>query len=222
MPTPRREFINQLATATVALVGVACAPAAGIQPVAEGAAPAAPPAPPAPVGKTTFDDTWTRRLTGKHRGVFDSPEIGAGIAIFQAQLWISGVKEALGTSSSDPQAVLVLRHRAVPMVLNDMLWEKYQLGKETKTKNERTKKFETSNPFREDLEKLEKQGSIVLGCNLAAMGLASRIATRTNQDVEIVRREFRSNLVPGALLMPSGIYAVHRAQEAGCSYIRSI
>lgn len=228
--TPRREFIGQLATAAVALVGTAaCAPAIASQQPATSTAPAAngggaraAAASAIPAAKVTFDDSWTTRLTAPHKGVFDSPEIGDGIAVMQAQIWIRGNKEALGATDADTQAVLVLRHAAVPMVFNDALWEKYELGKETKTKDYRTKKFETRNPWRATLESLQEKGSIVLGCNLAAMGFASRIAERTKQDVEAVRQEIRANLVKGAMLMPSGIYAVHRAQEAGCTYIRSI
>lgn len=226
--TPRREFIGQLATAAVALVGTAaCASAITSQQPVAPAGPttnpgAAAAAPPAPAARVTFDDSWTTRLTARHKGVFDSPEIGDGIAVFQAQIWIRGNKEALGATDADSQAVLVLRHAAVPMVFNDALWEKYELGKETKTKDYETKKFVARNPWRATLESLQEKGSIILGCNLAAMGFASRIAERTKQDVEAVRQEIRANLVKGALLMPSGIYAVHRAQEAGCTYIRSV
>jgi intracellular sulfur oxidation DsrE/DsrF family protein len=31
----------------------------------------------------------------------------------------------------------------------------------------------------------------------------------------------KANLIPGVILQPSGVYAAHRAQEAGCTYIRS-
>jgi hypothetical protein len=34
-----------------------------------------------------------------------------------------------------------------------------------------------------------------------------------------VRAELRANLVPGAILVPSGIYALIRAQNAGCAFM---
>lgn len=221
MPTARREFIGQMATATVALMSVACATTAAGQVAGQGRASVVPPGPPGAAGKGEFDDTWTKRLTAKHRGVFDSPEIGDGLALFQARLLISGVREALGETDADTQAVVVLRHHAIPMVFEDALWAKYELGRETRLKNGRTNRFERTNPFREGIEELQQQGSIILGCNLAAMKFASRAASRTKQEVDVVRQEFRASLLPGVLLMPSGIYAVHRAQEAGCTYIRS-
>jgi intracellular sulfur oxidation DsrE/DsrF family protein len=37
--------------------------------------------------------------------------------------------------------------------------------------------------------------------------------------VDEVRAEFRANLVPGATLVPNGVYGVIRAQNAGCAYM---
>jgi intracellular sulfur oxidation DsrE/DsrF family protein len=39
------------------------------------------------------------------------------------------------------------------------------------------------------------------------------------RDVEEVQKDVRANLVPGAILVPSGIYALIRAQNAGCAYM---
>src|SRR3954464_10190944 len=128
--SPRREFLGQLATAAVALAGTACAtPAIATQQQASGPAPAAPKAPATPAAKVVFDDTWSSRLTGKHKAVFDSPEVGDGIAIYHAQSWMSGFKDVMGTSDADTNAVLVLRHAAVPMVFSSTLWEKYEIGR---------------------------------------------------------------------------------------------
>ena len=221
--SPRREFLGQLATAAVALAGTACAaPAIATQQQAAGPAPTTPPAPSTPPAKVVFDDSWTTRLTGKHKAVFDSPEIGGGVAIYHAQMWMSGFKDVLGTTDADTNAVLVLRHAAVPMVINSAMWEKYEIGRLRKIKNEETKQFHTSNPYQKQLEAMLARGTVVLGCNVAAMGVASMIASERKLDREAVRQEIRENLVPGALLMPSGIYAVHRAQEAGCTFLKSI
>jgi len=39
--------------------------------------------------------------------------------------------------------------------------------------------------------------------------------------LEDVQEEFRTGLVPGVILQPSGVYAVIRAQEAGCGVVKS-
>ena len=217
--TPRREFLGQLATAAVALAGTACA-APAIASSQGAPAPASSAAPRAPASKTVFDDSWTQRLTAKHKAVFDSPEIVGGAALYQAEIWASGFKEMYSLTDADTQAVLVLRHAAVPMVFNDAIWSKYQIGKLRKVKDDNGA-WATSNPYTKSLATAHERGSIILGCNLAAMGVAATIARVTKQDVETVRQDIRNNLVPGALLMPSGIFAVHRAQEAGCTYQRA-
>jgi hypothetical protein len=62
---------------------------------------------------------------------------------------------------------------------------------------------------------------MLLGCDLAARGLAGQIASKTKSDSRGIYEELKANLVPGVILQPTGVYAAHRAQEAGCSYIRS-
>jgi len=217
--TPRREFIGQLATAAVALAGTACvSPSFASSQGTPAASPS--PTPPRPASKTVFDDSWTQRLTAKHKAVFDSPEIFGGAAIYQAELWASGYKEMYNLGDADTQAVLVLRHAAVPMVINDAMWSKYEIGKLRKVKDDNGA-WATANPYTKSLADAHQRGTTILGCNLAAMGVAAAIARATKQDVEAVRQEIRGSLVPGALLMPSGIFALHRAQEAGCTYMRA-
>ena len=38
--------------------------------------------------------------------------------------------------------------------------------------------------------------------------------------VEQVQAEFRAELVPGAIVMPNGIFSLVRAQNAGCAYLK--
>jgi len=47
---------------------------------------------------------------------------------------------------------------------------------------------------------------------------ANVIGDRTKTDWHTVYGELKANLVPGVILQPTGVYAVHRAQEAGCTY----
>jgi intracellular sulfur oxidation DsrE/DsrF family protein len=52
-------------------------------------------------------------------------------------------------------------------------------------------------------------------------GVASVIAEKTKTEQHVIYEELKANLVPGVILQPTGVYAVHRAQEAGCTFIRS-
>jgi hypothetical protein len=230
LATPRREFLGQLATAAVVVAGTACA-----APIASQVTQAAPSAPRPPMPKPHWDDSWTTRLTASHKAVFDSPDIKDGLALGQAWGYMRGFQEVFGSTDADVQAVIVIRHAAIPMAFNDALWDKYELGKELKLKDPTTGAPARRNPFFKtekgdkyamvardgSLDALSQRGAILLGCNMAAIGYAYRFAKKTGVDVAVAQEEVRSNLVPGLTLQPNGIYAVMRAQEAGCSYIRS-
>ena len=70
------------------------------------------------------------------------------------------------------------------------------------------------------LDTLHARGAIFLVCNRASMNWATSAAERTKTDVEVVKNDVRNNLVPGAILMPTGVFALVRAQNAGCAYMR--
>jgi len=243
--TPRREFLGQLATAAVAMAGVAgtaaCAPsatthvaqapapAAPLSPVAAGGAGATAVAPPA-AAPQKWDDGWATRLTAKHRAVFDAPEIADGTVLFNAFIYMRSYREVYGLDDRDVQAVLVVRHRAVPLLLGDALWERYDLGKRVELKDERTGKWARRNPFAVvdpssadsmpglSLTALRERGALLLVCNLALSNLGGRLARQTKGDAAAVRAELRAGLLPGVEIVPSGIFGVMRAQEAGCTY----
>jgi hypothetical protein len=242
-PTARREFLGQIAASAIVIAGTACAaPATAGQTTAPSPAPApgSQPATPAPT-PTHWDDSWFAKLTAKHKAVFDSPAIDDGLAVFHASGYIGGMWDALGAGVDDVQIVLVMRHAGVPMVLNDAMWAKYEIGKERKIKDYSNDKFATRNPFfaapapangapratrssdrpQATLSWLGSHGHILLGCDLATRGLAFSFAEKTKGDQKAIYEELKANLVPGVILQPTGVYAVHRAQEAGCTFIRS-
>lgn len=184
-----------------------------------------------------WDDSWFGRLTAKHKAVFDSPEIEDGLVVFQAIGYVNGMRDALRAGEGDVQTVVVMRHGAIPMVFNDAMWDKYEFGKQDKVKD-RNGKWARRNPFadtsaeqssrpgganrqRYDLAWLASHSHTLLGCDLATRGQAGLIAERTKGDSKAIYEELKANLVPGVILQPTGVYAVHRAQEAGCTYIRS-
>jgi hypothetical protein len=44
------------------------------------------------------------------------------------------------------------------------------------------------------------------------------LARKVKGQQRAIYEELKANLISGVILQPSGIYAVHRAQEAGCSF----
>jgi len=227
-PTARREFIGQLATSAVVLAGTACA-----APLAAGTSGVAAPSPVqgGNAGPTQWDDSWFGRVTAKHKAAFDAADVADGAVLGHAQRYIIGMRDALNASDNDVQAVLIIRHTAIPMAFNDAMWAKYEIGKDRNIKDGDA--FATRNPYLNSrrpttgdrptatLSWFASHGHILLGCGVAAQGLAAQIASTRKLDTKAVFDEMKANLVPGMILQPNGVYATIRAQEAGCVFFNS-
>jgi hypothetical protein len=220
----RREFLAQVVTAAALAAGTGCATSLA-------AASSGSPLPTPP-----FDDSWTRRVSAaKHRAVFDSPGIDDGLALVHAMFYRQGYQEQLGLGTGDVVPVVVLRHVGTAMAFNDALWAKYSLGERSKVIDPVTGKDALRNPFIRvgkdeknaavpadaSIEALLSSGAVILVCNKATMRLAGQVAAKFSKPVEEVRAEFRAAVVPGVLLQPSGVYAVLRAQDVGCAFLKS-
>ena len=241
----RRQFIGELAAGAAALAAVACTPAASAtnapNQAPKPATPVAPrtemPSGPMPVPPKDWDSSWMSRITAKHKAIFDSPEINEGTALYHAMSYLGSVKDVFGTGDSDASVVVVLRHRAVPLLFNDTMWAKYDIGTATKTNDSKTGKPATRNIYyqhvaangnptadekpSETIKSLSARGVIFVGCDLATRGFSSRAAAAAKLTPQQVYDDIRANLVPGATLMPTGVFATLMAQEAGCSLMRS-
>ena len=118
------------------------------------------------------------------------------------------------------------------MAFGDALWDKYAIGEEKQIVDPDTRLPARRNPWLRartgassqeagtSMERLRERGVIFLACNQASMNVARRYAANTKQDVEAVKDEIRNGLVPGAILQPTGIFAMIRAQNAGAAFMR--
>ena len=139
-----------------------------------------------------FDTTWTARLTGKHKAVFDVPEIEGGSGVWRAGLWRNHYRDVLQAQPSDLSPVLVIRHAAIPLVMKQEFWEAYDIGKSRKVTHPMTDKATRRNPVlmtaeadalppmlaASTLDRQMKQGTVVLGCNLAFGQMVSMVGKR--------------------------------------------
>jgi hypothetical protein len=224
----RREFLGHLAASAIVLAGSACAAPMNA------AQTAATPSGSAPTGK--WDDSWFGRLTAKHKAVFDSPKIDQDgiLAPLHASRYIAGMIDALGVKLNEVQTVVVIRHTAIPFAFNDAMWEKYPIGETYKVKSgdgwatrnslagPRSNRTPATDRPQSNLSWLAANGHIMLGCDLATQGLAQAVAEKAKLPMQTVLDDLRKNTVPGMYLQPNGVYAVHRAQEAGCTFIMSV
>jgi intracellular sulfur oxidation DsrE/DsrF family protein len=180
-----------------------------------------------------WDTSWLDRLAAaQYRVVFNASDIADGAAMAYASMFFDHFHEAHGTSDAQTQPVIVFRRLGTVMALNDMLWEKYAIGDDRKVSDPATNAPAKRNVFWKaapnaspeavstKIEALHKRGMISLVCNIAAMNVGYSLAQKSGRDVEEVRQEVKANLVPGAILVPSGIYALIRAQNAGCAFMQ--
>jgi intracellular sulfur oxidation DsrE/DsrF family protein len=217
-PQDRREFLAQLGIATAMLAG-----SAAVTPVA-----AQPDDVRSTAGGDKWDTSWLDQLTrAQYRVVFDATNISDGYALDTAGVFLSHYHEVHGTSDEQLRAVIVMRQLGTPLALGDAIWDKFAVGEELKINDRLTQQPARRNPFLKasgssdnSLETLRSRGTILLLCNIAMNNWSSRHAEMTKRPVDEVREEVRANLVPGTIVVPSGIFALIRAQNAGCAYMR--
>ncbi|MFI5244014.1 MAG: hypothetical protein ACHQQR_02230 [Gemmatimonadales bacterium] len=240
MPTNRRRFIASVAGGTAALA------AAGFS-AGELLAQGGPGIPNYPPPQGGWDMSWLDRVgRAKHRQVFDAPDVADGLALTHASLVLRGYADVYQTSDADMAAVIVYRHQGLPAVMNDDMWSRLKLGERTKVKDPATNEFALRNPYLKlkpgeanappgpegggggggntplsGLDSLISRGVIVLCCNLALIQHGGRLARAESMSIEDARAAVIAALVPGVIRMPSGVFAVMRAQEAGCHFVRS-
>ena len=219
MTTPRRDFLKRLGT-TGALTAIGLPTALHAEPAAHDV----------PVSDK-WDMSWCDRITGKVRAVFDSPQVGEGGGMFRAQLWRDQHMEVYGAPLSDISAVLVIRHEAIPLVMNDAYWVRFDVGKELKLKDANDKKWTKVNPVgvfqpgtpekfaKYNIAEFIKSGGLVLACNLAFGEIVAKFMKEDKLSKQDARARAMEHLIPGVILQPSGGFAALRAQQAGCNYL---
>lgn len=226
MTTDRREFLGRAAIGAVTLTGLSAIPAhvAG----ALGIAPMDDPA--------EVDLSWTRRVRGKYRAVFDVPEIDSGYGVWRSQFWGSQVQDAFKVKPDDVGTVLVLRHNGIALAMQQVYWDKHGIGKANNAVHPVTQQPTDRNPAllsasrgeidqqfdAFSLDKVLDRGTIVLGCSMALeFYVVPRIAKADGVSADEARKRALALLVPGVIMQPSGVFAAIAAQDVGCRYVRA-
>jgi hypothetical protein len=124
----RRDFLQQMVTAGSVIAG------AGLLGGCAGTAAATTATVPTPTpSQAGWDMSWTKRLR-RYRTAYDSPEVQNGAALAFADAALAGYKQAMAVEESEVSPVLILRHMASVMVLNDAMWDRLGLGETQKLK----------------------------------------------------------------------------------------
>jgi hypothetical protein len=185
-----------------------------------------------------WDLSWLARLvTATDRAVFDWPSLGDPadpLVLEFAARYLDNCEAVYAPQKYEARAVLNIRTQAVSAALNDATWNRHALGAEYKVNDPVTHEAAVRNPFWHrapdplpgvvlpTLADLLGRGAIVLVCDFALGNLAKRLADKSGCQSTEVHQELRNGFVPGAFAVPSGIFGLAKAQNAGCAFVRML
>jgi len=175
-------------------------------------------------------DEWFEKVKGSHRIVYDGSTPLNGFAIIWN--WVFYLtNNQTDSPDSDITAMTVLRHSGVGFALEDRLWSKYKLGEAFGVKDPATGKASLRNlyydpkpgdfpmPQIQGIKDLIGRAAMFCVCDLALQVNSGAIAKKMNMKMEDVYPDMLSGVQPGIQLVPSGVWALGRAQEHGCAYV---
>jgi len=164
----------------------------------------------------------------KHKQVFDAPMPNDSFPVIWSWAFLH-TNNLTGTPDNEVGCVVVLRHDAIPFGMEDRLWAKYKFGELFHIKDKTTDAPSVRNvvtkikpedmPMLEmAMEKVQERGVVFGVCDLALTIYSSNVAKEMKMDAAEVKKEWVSGLLPGMVMLPSGVWAVNRAQENGFTY----
>jgi intracellular sulfur oxidation DsrE/DsrF family protein len=178
-------------------------------------------------------DEWFNQIKGKHRIVFDATQPHEIFPFAWPKVFLL-TNLSTGSPANDCSAVVVLRHTAIGYAFEDRLWQKYKLGEVFGAKDPKTNAASLRNPFWKPKEgdfkvpgignvaiginELQEDGVMFCVCQMAIAVFTARVAETTKMNVDDVRKDWMAGMLPGIQPVPSGVWAVGRAQEHGCTY----
>ena len=111
MATGRRDFLETLATGAIgaAVLGAIETGPAEAQAAARG-----------------WDLSWTKKLTGKYRAVFDVPVVEDGYGVWRAVIWRKQYATIFGVPETSLNTVVVLRHDGIALALGNQVFPQWQ------------------------------------------------------------------------------------------------
>ena len=228
--TNRRNFLGALGSGAAAMSIASIAPLQHLN------------ASPVNTGNDDDPDEWFKKIKGKHRIVFDATHPHEIMPFVWPKVFLM-TNEATGTPSKDNSVVVVLRHSAIGYAFEDSLWAKYKLGELFKAHDPATAnpatgdegKLSVRNPFWKPakgafavpgfgevqigINELQENGVMFCVCNAAMTVYSAILANMMSSKPEDVMKDFKAGLLPGIQVVPSGVWALGRAQEHGCGYI---
>ena len=125
---------------------------------------------------------------------------------------------------------MTLQLRTEKQIFSEV-WEKYKLGEVFGVNDNATKAPSLRNPYYEPkdgdfpmpviqgIKAMQQRGAMFCVCNLALTVYSGAVAQKMELDPKQVYQEWVDAVQPGIQIVPSGVWALGRAQQNGCGYI---
>jgi hypothetical protein len=178
-------------------------------------------------------DAWFNQIKGKHRIVFDATKPNDLFPFAWPKVFLM-TNQKTGTPEKESSVVVIFRHSAICYGFADPLWAKYKLGEMMNAPDPASKAPSIRNPFWKPkpgdfqipgvgnldigIDQLQASGVMFCLCDVALTVFSGATAQAMKTDPEAMKKEWTESLLPGIQLVPSGVWAVGRAQEHGCAY----
>ncbi len=234
--SPRRGFIARVST------GIAAFSLAGLVSPFNAMSQQKPMATKKPVAATNPADEWFSKVKGRHRVVYDAPHPNEIMPFAWPKVFLL-TNQSTGSPESDCGVVVVLRHSAIGYAFKDAMWAKYNFAEVFGAGNpgpsfqaaDAAVASKTRNPFLSTqpgdfkipgfgsvdiaIPQLQSSGVLFCVCGAAMTVFSNIIGGKMNMKPEDIMNEWKQELIPGIQIVPSGVWALGRAQEHGCHYI---
>jgi intracellular sulfur oxidation DsrE/DsrF family protein len=220
--THRRGFLGSIAAGTAALGLATLATPFTLQAKTERS-----------VQNDSNADDWFNKIKGKHRMVFDVTKPHDVLPFAWPKVFLL-TNDKTGTPEKDCSVVVVLRHDAIPYAMDSALWQKYKFGEVFKIDDDITKAPAVRNAFWKPkpgdfkvpgignvaigINELQDSGVMFCVCDMAMTVYSAVLAEKMNMDAAQIKKEWEAGVLPGIHIVPSGVWAVGRAQEHDCAY----
>ncbi len=236
--SPRRNFLGLLTGSAAALAGLAAiGTPLELMAQAKGGGQKGPAKAP-----KSEADLWFDKVQGTHRVVYDATQPHEVMPFAWPRVFLL-TNESTGSPAADCGVVVVLRHDAICYAFQDEMWAKYGFGEVFKATEvggafqaaDAATATKTRNPFWNTKPgdfKLPGFGAVDIGikdlmasgvmfcvCQAAMTVFSAAVAGKMSLEPAAVLKEWTEHLIPGIQPVPSGVWALGRAQEHRCAYI---
>lgn len=221
LPSTRRGFVSR----TTAALALALAPALPRWADAETPVRLSDPGTPS--------DDWMKRVTGKHKQLFDMKTHENGVGLLHVRNYLNTWRDAYHLTDKDVTPVLTFYGAGLPMGFDDAAWAKYPFGDVMKVTDPKTSAPARRNIFYKpgegdtiafgfldsSIDQLVARGTVCIMCNNALAFWTMQLEKGGMGKAADIRADLVQHLLPGVSVVPAMVIAIGQAQERGCAYM---